>query len=70
MCTLSGCVVGYSLFSVAPCRMDPCRSHLSGLHGIWRKLSSQLKYRHAAQVRPEDEKNWTAMYLNTFTCTL
>lgn len=37
--------------SCAPCRLDPCRSHLSGLHGVWRELPSQPQYRHAAQVR-------------------
>lgn len=34
----------------APCRLDPCCSHLSGLHGIWRKLPPQPQYWHAAQV--------------------
>ncbi len=32
------------------CRMDPCGSHLSGLHGFRRKLPPQPQHRHAAQV--------------------
>lgn len=38
------------LCSCAPCRLDPRCTHLSGLHGIWRKLPSQPQYWHAAQV--------------------
>lgn len=30
-------------------RLDPCRLHPCGLHGVWRKLPSQLQHPHAAQ---------------------
>lgn len=40
----------HKLCSCAPCRLDPCCSHLSGLHGFWRELPSQPQYWHAAQV--------------------
>lgn len=39
-----------TMCSCAPCRLDPCCSHLSGLHGVWRELPSQPQYWHAAQV--------------------
>lgn len=41
----------------APCRLDPCCSHLSGLHGFWRELPSQPQYWHAAQVNTSDSHN-------------
>lgn len=51
-CKLISCVK--HLCSGAPYRLDPCCSHLSGLHGVWRELPSQPQYWHAAQVNSSD----------------
>ena len=54
------CRSGVNLCSGAPRRLDPCCSHLSGLHGFWRELPSQPQYWHAAQVNSSDntDKPW------------
>lgn len=62
----------------APCRLDPCRSHRSGLHGVWRELPSQPQHRHAAQVKyPEFMLTWSgnicasvALWLMELSCLL